>query len=85
MSDSDPKIEAEANPNNEEILKARLKALEKEIRGVKVSGLLLIVLIVAFHSLDIATQYWRGKTKRFDTVVAKQFVLAGDDKKTHST
>ncbi|MDF1667423.1 MAG: hypothetical protein P1V97_37100, partial [Planctomycetota bacterium] len=47
--------------------------------------LLLIVLIVAFHSLDISTQNWRGKTKRFDTVVAKQFVLAGDDKKTHST
>lgn len=85
MSDGDPEIEAQSNPNNEEILKARLEALKKEIRGVKVSGLLLIVLIVAFHALDIATQVWGGKSKRFDTVVAKQFVLAGEDKKTHST
>lgn len=85
MEDSANEFEPAAKSNNEEALKARLAALEKEIRSVKVSGVLLIILIVAFHSLDIASQYWRGKTKRFDTVVAKQFVLASEDKTTHST
>jgi hypothetical protein len=66
-------------------LEERLAAVEKELRGVKVSRLLLIGLIVAFQAYDVVSSRRNSELGKFDVVVAEKFVLVDPTKKTRAT
>jgi hypothetical protein len=85
MTDDTSIDEQEHPPMSDASTNKRLLAMEKKLKGLKISHLLLISFILVCQCFDLAPHFSNDDIAKFDVVTAREFILADDQRNPRST